>query len=222
MNYKLKEYDPRDKKICYFPKRNINTYDVNTAAIIKYVNSDCEFIFYEGEPDFSILPDDPDKFFSSFLVLQPCEPEILFMDVALHFMKYIPLYNFPTNYPSLIMDEILFDKVLFMAYVYKQLVYLHNYTKQEISTHRYHVFLPNYIKNYPENLDFKSLTKDERFGELETFAMCEVILNDKYSIEYRQKLYEIMKKNVKLEKITWDTLLEKIEKIENEVVRCTN
>lgn len=222
MNYKLKEYDPRDKKICYFPKRNINTYDVNTAAIIKYVNSDCEFIFYEGEPDFSILPDDPDKFFSSFLVLQPCEPEILFMDVALHFMKYIPLYNFPTNYPSLIMDEILFDEVLFMAYVYKQLVYLHNYTKQEISTHRYHVFLPNYIKNYPENLDFKSLTKDERFGELETFAMCEVILNDKYSIEYRQKLYEIMKKNVKLEKITWDTLLEKIEKIENEVVRCTN
>ena len=222
MNYKLKEYDPRGKKICYFPKRNINTYDVNTAAIIKYVNSDCEFIFYEGEPDFSILPDDPDKFFSSFLVLQPCEPEILFMDVALHFMKYIPLYNFPTNYPSLIMDEILFDKVLFMAYVYKQLVYLHNYTKQEISTHRYHVFLPNYIKNYPENLDFKSLTKDERFGELETFAMCEVILNDKYSIEYRQKLYEIMKKNVKLEKITWDTLLEKIEKIENEVVRCTN
>ena len=144
------------------------------------------------------------------------------MDVALHFMKYIPLYNFPTNYPSLIMDEILFDKVLFMAYVYKQLVYLHNYTKQEISTHRYHVFLPNYIKNYPENLDFKSLTKDERFGELETFAMCEVILNDKYSIEYRQKLYEIMKKNVNLEKITWDTLLEKIEKIENEVVRCTN
>lgn len=222
MNYKLKEYDPRGKKICYFPKRNINTYDVNTAAIIKYVNSDCEFIFYEGEPDFSILPDDPDKFFSSFLVLQPCEPEILFMDVALHFMKYIPLYNFPTNYPSLIMDEILFDKVLFMAYVYKQLVYLHNYTKQEISTHRYHVFLPNYIKNYPENLDFKSLTKDERFGELETFAMCEVILNDKYSIEYRQKLYEIMKKNVNLEKITWDTLLEKIEKIENEVVRCTN
>ena len=222
MNYKLKEYDPRGKKICYFPKRNINTYDVNTAAIIKYVNSDCEFIFYEGEPDFSILPDDPDKFFSSFLVLQPCEPEILFMDVALHFMKYIPLYNFPTNYPSLIMDEILFDKVLFMAYVYKQLVYLHNYTKQEISTHRYHVFLPNYIKNYPENLDFKSLTKDERFGELETFAMCEVILNDKYSIEYRQKLYEIMKKNVNLEKITWDNLLEKIEKIENEVVRCTN
>lgn len=222
MNYKLKEYEPRGKKICYFPKRNINTYDVNTAAIIKYVNSDCEFIFYEGEPDFSILPDDPDKFFSSFLVLQPCEPEILFMDVALHFMKYIPLYNFPTNYPSLIMDEILFDKVLFMAYVYKQLVYLHNYTKQEISTHRYHVFLPNYIKNYPENLDFKSLTKDERFGELETFAMCEVILNDKYSIEYRQKLYEIMKKNVNLEKITWDTLLEKIEKIENEVVRCTN
>ena len=222
MNYKLKEYDPRDKKICYFPKRNINTYDVNTAAIIKYVNSDCEFIFYEGEPDFSILPDDPDKFFSSFLVLQPCEPEILFMDVALHFMRYIPLYNFPTNYPSLIMDEILFDEVLFMAYVYKQLVYLHNYTKQEISTHRYHVFLPNYIKNYPENLDFKSLTKDERFGELETFAMCEVILNDKYSIEYRQKLYEIMKKNVNLEKITWDTLLEKIEKIENEVVRCTN
>ena len=222
MNYKLKEYDPRGKKICYFPKRNINTYDVNTAAIIKYVNSDCEFIFYEGEPDFSILPDDPDRFFSSFLVLQPCEPEILFMDVALHFMKYIPLYNFPTNYPSLIMDEILFDKVLFMAYVYKQLVYLHNYTKQEISTHRYHVFLPNYIKNYPENLDFKSLTKDERFGELETFAMCEVILNDKYSIEYRQKLYEIMKKNVNLEKITWDTLLEKIEKIENEVVRCTN
>lgn len=222
MNYKLKEYDPRGKKICYFPKRNINTYDVNTAAIIKYVNSDCEFIFYEGEPDFSILPDDPDRFFSSILVLQPCEPEILFMDVALHFMKYIPLYNFPTNYPSLIMDEILFDKVLFMAYVYKQLVYLHNYTKQEISTHRYHVFLPNYIKNYPENLDFKSLTKDERFGELETFAMCEVILNDKYSIEYRQKLYEIMKKNVNLEKITWDTLLEKIEKIENEVVRCTN
>ena len=222
MNYKLKEYDPRGKKICYFPKRNINTYDVNTAAIIKYVNSDCEFIFYEGEPDFSILPDDPDKFFSSFLVLQPCEPEILFMDVALHFMKYIPLYNFPTNYPSLIMDEILFDKVLFMAYVYKQLVYLHNYTKQEISTHRYHVFLPNYIKNYPENLDFKSLTKDERFGELETFAMCEVILNDKYSIEYRRKLYEIMKKNLNLEKITWDTLLEKIEKIENEVVRCTN
>ena len=222
MNYKLKEYDPRGKKICYFPKRNINTYDVNTAAIIKYVNSDCEFIFYEGEPDFSILPDDPDKFFSSFLVLQPCEPEILFMDVALHFMKYIPLYDFPTNYPSLIMDEILFDKVLFMAYVYKQLVYLHNYTKQEISTHRYHVFLPNYIKNYPENLDFKSLTKDERFGELETFAMCEVILNDKYSIEYRQKLYEIMKKNVNLEKITWDNLLEKIEKIENEVVRCTN
>ena len=222
MNYKLKEYDPRGKKICYFPKRNINTYDVNTAAIIKYVNSDCEFIFYEGEPDFSILPDDPDKFFSSFLVLQPCEPEILFMDVALHFMKYIPLYNFPTNYPSLIMDEILFDKVLFMAYVYKQLVYFHSYTKQEISTHRYHVFLPNYIKNYPENLDFKSLTKDERFGELETFAMCEVILNDKYSIEYRQKLYEIMKKNVNLEKITWDNLLEKIEKIENEVVRCTN
>ena len=222
MNYKLKEYDPRGKKICYFPKRNINTYDVNTAAIIKYVNSDCEFIFYEGEPDFSNLPDDPDKFFSSFLVLQPCEPEILFMDVALHFMKYIPLYNFPTNYPSLIMDEILFDKVLFMAYVYKQLVYLHNYTKQEISTHRYHVFLPNYIKNYPENLDFKSLTKDERFGELETFAMCEVILNDKYSIEYRRKLYEIMKKNLNLEKITWDTLLEKIEKIENEVVRCTN
>lgn len=222
MNYKLKEYDPRGKKICYFPKRNINTYDVNTAAIIKYVNSDCEFIFYEGEPDFSILPDDPDKFFSSFLVLQPCEPEILFMDVALHFMKYIPLYNFPTNYPSLIMDEILFDEVLFMAYVYKQLVYLHNYTKQEISTHRYHVFLPNYIKNYPEYLDFKSLTKDERFGELETFAMCEVILNDKYSIEYRQKLYEIMKKNVNLEKITWDNLLEKIEKIEKEVVRCTN
>lgn len=222
MNYKLKEYDPRGKKICYFPKRNINTYDVNTAAIIKYVNSDCEFIFYEGEPDFSILPDDPDKFFSSFLVLQPCEPEILFMDVALHFMRYIPLYNFPTNYPSLIMNEILFDEVLFMAYVYKQLVYLHNYTKQEISTHRYHVFLPNYIKNYPENLDFKSLTKDERFGELETFAMCEVILNDKYSIEYRQKLYEIMKKNVNLEKITWDNLLEKIEKIENEVVRCTN
>lgn len=222
MNYKLKEYDPRDKKICYFPKRNINTYDVNTAAIIKYVNSDCEFIFYEGEPDFSILPDDLDKFFSSFLVLQPCEPEILFMDVALHFMRYIPLYNFPTNYPCLIMDEILFDEVLFMAYVYRQLVYLHNYTKQEISTHRYHVFLPNYIKNYPENLDFKSLTKDERFGELETFAMCEVILNDKYSIEYRQKLYEIMKKNVNLEKITWDNLLEKIEKIENEVVRCTN
>ena len=222
MNYTLKEYDPTDKKTCYFPKRNINTYDVNTAAIIKYVNSDCEFIFYEGEPDFSNLPDDPDKFYSSILILQPCEPEILFMDVALHFMKYIPLYNFPTNYPSLIMDEILFDKVLFMAYVYKQLVYLHNYTKQEISTHRYHVFLPNYIKNYPENLDFKSLTKDERFGELETFAMCEVILNDKYSIEYRQKLYEIMKKNVNLEKITWDTLLEKIEKIENEVVRCTN
>lgn len=218
MNYKLKEYDPRGKKICYFPKRNINTYDVNTAAIIKYVNSDCEFIFYEGEPDFSNLPDDPDKFYSSILILQPCEPEILFMDVALHFMRYIPLYNFPTNYPCLIMDEILFDEVLFMAYVYKQLVYLHNYTKQEISTHRYHVFLPNYIKNYPENLDFKSLTKDERFGELETFAMCEVILNDKYSIEYRQKLYEIMKKNVNLEKMTWDTLLEKIEKIEKEVV----
>ena len=55
MNYKLKEYDPTDKKTCYFPKRNINTYDVNTAAIIKYVNSDCEFIFYEGEPDFSNL-----------------------------------------------------------------------------------------------------------------------------------------------------------------------
>lgn len=222
MNYTLKEYDPRNKKICYFPKRNINTYDVNTAAIIKYVNSDCEFIFYEGEPDFSNLSDDPDRFFSSIIVLQPCEPEILFMDVALHFIRYIPLYNFPTNYPCLIMDEILFDEVLFMAYVYRQLDDLHNYTKQEISTHRYHVFLPNYIKNYPENLDFKSLTKDERFGELETFAMCEVILNNKYSIEYRQKLYEIMKKNVNLEKITWDNLLEKIEKIEKEVVRCTN
>ena len=147
MNYTLKEYDPRGKKTCYFPKRNINTYDVNTAAIIKYVNSDCEFIFYEGEPDFSNLPDDPDRFFSSIIVLLPCKPEILFMDVALHFIRYIPLYNFPTNYPSLIMNETIFDETLFMTYMYKELDNLHNYVDQEIGTHRYHVFLPNYIKN---------------------------------------------------------------------------
>ena len=218
MNYTLKEYDPRDKKTCYFPKRNINTYDVNTAAIIKYVNSDCEFIFYEGEPDFSNLPDDPDRFFSSIIVLLPCEPEILFMDVALHFIRYIPLYNFPTNYPSLIMNETIFDETLFMTYMYKELDNLHNYVDQEIGTHRYHVFLSNYIRNYPENLDFKSLTKDERFCELETIAMCDVILNDKYSIEYRRKLYEIMKRNLNLENMKWKALSDLIEKIEKEVL----
>lgn len=222
MNYKLKEYDPRGKKICYFPKRNINTYDVNTAAIIKYLNSDCEFIFYEGEPDFSNLPDDPDKFYSSILVFQPCEPEILFMDVALHSMRYIPLYDFPTNYPKSSMlskDEIPFDEVLFMAYMYKQLEYLHTYVNLEIGkVHRYHVFLPNYIRNYPEKLDFESLTKDERFCELETIAMCDVILNDKYSIEYRRQLYEIMKRNLDLENMKWKALSDLIEKIEKEVV----
>ena len=218
MNYKLKEYDPRWKKTCYFPKRNINTYDVNTAAIIKYVNSDCEFIFYEGEPDLSNLPDDPDKFYSSILVFQPCEPEILFMDVALHFMQYIPLYNFPTNYPRLSMNEIPFDETLFMVYVYEQLEYLHKYVNQEIGIHRYHVFLPNYIRNHPEKLDFESLTKDERFWELETIAMCEVILNDKYSIEYRRKLYEIMKRNLNLENMKWKALSDLIEKIEKELL----
>ena len=218
MNYKLKEYDPRGKKICYFPKRNINTYDVNTAAIIKYVNSDCKFIFYEGEPDFSNLPDDPDNFYSSILVLLPCEPEILFMDVALHFIQYIPLYNFPTNCSCLIMDEILFDEVLFMAYMYKELDCLHQYLDQEIGTHRYHAFLSNYIRNYPENLDFESLTKDERFWEPESIAMCDVISNDKYSIEYRRKLYEIMKRNLKPEILNNGYLSWKLDRIRMEVL----
>lgn len=222
--YQVKFYEAKFKKRCYFPQRNINVFDINTAAIIKFVNRNCEIIFYDPSLGWGAKPSslhgEPEDPYSDTMFLESIDPPLLLMDVALQNIQYIPLYNFPTKYTILEqaeynqIDEIPFDEETFMKYTNEKIEYLHTYVKQEIGDHRYNVFLPNYIRNYPEKLDFESLIEDKRFCGLECDAICDVILNEKYPIEYRKQLYEIIIKNPSLKSMANSAL---IFKIENEV-----
>lgn len=229
MMYQLNFYEARFAFKCYFPQRKINVFDINTAAIIKFVNSRCEIIFYdpypEGNAKSQILLHETVRPGDRFIFLESVEPVILFMDVALQNIQYIPLYDFPSKFSFLDhnkIEEAPFDEALFMKYVEEKLEYLHKYPQDDQRKFdyikRFHVFYPNYIRNHPEKLDLLSFIHNEKFGAYECDALCDVILNKQFPYEYRMNLYNMMIENVKPEILKDGYLPWKLEKIEKEVI----